>query len=77
MLNNLCNGLTRSYRKRGDNRIITPAELFDYTYDGDDYTSVSVQYETTDREVQKDKRLSDFKDNNAQLVWLVAVEKAV
>jgi putative transcriptional regulator len=77
VLNNLCNGLTRAYRKRGDNRIITPADLFDYTYDGDDYTEVSVQDETTNQEVQKDKRLKDFKGNNAQLVWLVAVEKAV
>ncbi len=37
VLNNLCNGLTRAYQRRGENRIITPADLFDYTYDGDSY----------------------------------------
>ncbi|GJD17341.1 hypothetical protein RIVM261_022970 [Rivularia sp. IAM M-261] len=39
VLNNLCNGLSRAYRKRGDNRIITHTDLLNYTYDGDEYTS--------------------------------------
>jgi Cro/C1-type HTH DNA-binding domain len=37
VLNNLCNGLTKAYRAKGESRMITPADLFDYTYDGDDY----------------------------------------
>ncbi|BDA71802.1 hypothetical protein CAL7716_059680 [Calothrix sp. PCC 7716] len=37
VLNNLCNGLSRAYYNRGDNRIITPTAKFDYTYDGDDW----------------------------------------
>ncbi|GAB1545056.1 hypothetical protein NUACC21_77320 [Scytonema sp. NUACC21] len=35
VLNSLCNGLTKAYRGRGENLIITPADLFVYTYDGD------------------------------------------
>jgi putative transcriptional regulator len=42
VLNNLCNGLTKAYRIRGDNRIITPTDLFNYTYDGDDDNPASV-----------------------------------
>jgi putative transcriptional regulator len=37
VLKNLCNGLSRAYYNRGDNRIISPTDLFDYTYDGDDW----------------------------------------
>ncbi|RUS94002.1 hypothetical protein DSM106972_094730 [Dulcicalothrix desertica PCC 7102] len=36
VLKNLCDGLSRAYRKRGDNQIIAPGDLLDYTYDGDD-----------------------------------------
>ncbi|MFQ4160508.1 MULTISPECIES: helix-turn-helix domain-containing protein [Nostocales] len=36
VLNNLCNGLTKAYRGRRENRIITPTDLLEYTYDGDD-----------------------------------------
>jgi len=45
VLNNLCNGLTRVYQRRGENRIVTPADLFDYTYDegGDRPTFTNVQ----------------------------------
>jgi len=42
VLNNLCNGLTRAYHIREENRIITPADLFDYTYDADGHYSASV-----------------------------------
>jgi DNA-binding Xre family transcriptional regulator len=35
VLNNLCNGLTKAYQAKGNERIITPGDLFDYTFDGD------------------------------------------
>ncbi|PAX57123.1 helix-turn-helix domain-containing protein [Brunnivagina elsteri] len=35
VINSLCNGLTKAYNSRGDSRIITPTDLFEYTYDGD------------------------------------------
>lgn len=66
VLNNLCNGLSRAYRKRGDNRIITPADLFDYTYDGDDYTPVASKKNTASsstiegKQVRKSNGESNF-----------------
>lgn len=33
VLNNLCNGLNLAYQARGDSRIITPDDLFDYSFD--------------------------------------------
>ncbi len=41
VLNNLCNGLTKAYRSRGEDRIITPGDLFDYTFDSDGNDSES------------------------------------
>jgi len=35
VLNRLCNGLTKAYQARGDNMIITPGDLFEYTFDDD------------------------------------------
>lgn len=42
VLNRLCNGLTRAYQARGDNKVITPGDLFAYTFDddGSDQTTV-------------------------------------
>lgn len=77
VLNNLCNGLSRAYRKRGDNRIITPADLLDYTYDGDDYTPQASKVNNASPESLEGKQ--ERKSNNErdfQVVYLV-VEKAV
>ncbi|NMF65738.1 hypothetical protein DP113_33080 (plasmid) [Brasilonema octagenarum UFV-E1] len=42
VLNNLCNGLTKAYHARGENRIITPGDLLDYTFDGNGDCPTSV-----------------------------------
>ncbi len=43
VLNRLCNGLTRAYQARGDNKVITPGDLFEYTFDDDGYDQSIVQ----------------------------------
>lgn len=37
VLNRLCNGLTRAYQARGDDKVITPGDLFEYAFDNDGY----------------------------------------
>jgi DNA-binding Xre family transcriptional regulator len=41
VLNNLCNGLTKAYRLRGEDTIITPNDLFNYTFDDGNCTDIS------------------------------------
>jgi len=53
VLNSLCNGLTRAYRARGEDRIITPCDLLDYTFDRDEKnfhieTDVTIKDKMTD-----------------------------
>ncbi len=43
VISSLCYGLTLAYRVRGDNRIITPNDLFNYTYDGDDWQPKTIE----------------------------------
>jgi DNA-binding Xre family transcriptional regulator len=50
VINNLCNGLTKAYHARGDRRIITPADLFDYNYDGDDFDPTATNEVALDRQ---------------------------
>ena len=40
VLNRLCNGLTRAYQTRGDKKVITPGDLFEYSFDNDGYDPV-------------------------------------
>jgi len=55
VLNNLCHGLTLAYHARGDNQIITPNDLFDYTYDGDNYHPIPTDTSSIDHKSSSSK----------------------
>ena len=77
VLNNLCNGLTIAYRAKGDERIITPGDLFEYTFDGGSPESVDIPSSTTD--IAKSTQLPGTDKSSkpsAQVIWLIS-EKEV
>ena len=79
VLNNLCNGLTKAYRTRGENRIITPADLFDYTYDGDDYYPTTADETALDKQVNSSEQLPSSNKgtkSSTQLIWLMLNEES-
>ena len=78
VLNNLCNGLTKAYHAKGDERIITPGDLFDYTYDGDgDPGYADIQSVTTERPKNERSHNPVKSDNtNAQVFWLLPDKEA-
>jgi len=58
VLNRLCNGLTRAYQARGDNKVITPGDLFEYTFDDDGYKGSTVQKDGSAATKQARRRVS-------------------
>ncbi len=80
VLNNLCNGLTRAYQARGENRIITPGDLLDYTFDGDGDcpTSADIQSSVEEAAVSKHSPGDSSKTAKAtyRVVWLVPNEES-
>ncbi|MCG6138569.1 MAG: helix-turn-helix transcriptional regulator [Nostoc sp. LLA-1] len=78
VLNNLCNGLTKAYYAKGYERIITPGDLFEYTYDGDgdpetaNFQSVTPEKPKNGRPYNPDKS----NNTNAQVVWLTPNKEA-
>jgi DNA-binding Xre family transcriptional regulator len=79
VLNNLCNGLTKAYRARGEDRIITPGDLFDYTFDGDGDSSTSANTQISVQKPVKDKQLSNSKgvtQASAKVVWVSSEKSA-
>lgn len=77
VLNNLCHAMTLAYRVRGDDRIITPNDLFDYTYDGDNYHPMPTDTASTEPESgsAKKHKAGSSSPNNFQIVWLVPIEE--
>jgi DNA-binding Xre family transcriptional regulator len=58
VLTALCNGLTKAYHAKGDQRIITSGDLFDYTFDHDgDSTTGDIQSKTL--ETAEDGQISN------------------
>ncbi|BAZ02726.1 hypothetical protein NIES37_67390 [Tolypothrix tenuis PCC 7101] len=78
VLNSLCNGLTKAYQATGDNRIITPGDLFDYTFDHDgDPTTGDIQAKTLEK--AEDGQISNpgkSSKTNTQVVWLTPSQEA-
>jgi len=77
VLNNLCNGLTIAYHAKGDERIITPGDLFEYTFDGGSPESIDILSSTVN--ISKSSQLPGTDKSskpNAQVVWLIS-EKEV
>jgi DNA-binding Xre family transcriptional regulator len=54
VLNNLCSALTKAYYFRGDERIITPSDLFDYTFDGLDWNPSETNIQVNEKDVIPD-----------------------
>ncbi|WP_017748011.1 helix-turn-helix domain-containing protein [Scytonema hofmannii] len=79
VINSLCNALTIAYRARGDNRSITPNDLFEYTFDGDRPSPTSISTETSVTEdtstTQQSSNFNGTTKASAQLVWLVVSEE--
>ncbi|MFN6474357.1 MAG: helix-turn-helix domain-containing protein [Nostoc sp. SerVER01] len=77
VLNSLCNGLTKAYRIKGDDRIITPGDLFDYSFDDDDPTNGDINSATTEKN-SNDPSSNSGKSSktNAQVVWLMSSEES-
>ncbi|MEC4819559.1 MAG: helix-turn-helix transcriptional regulator [Scytonema sp. PMC 1069.18] len=79
VINSLCNALTIAYRARGDNRTITPNDLFEYTFDGDDNSPTSISTETPvvgDTDISSQSRDSKGTTKaSAQLVWFMINEE--
>ncbi|MHC5819382.1 MAG: helix-turn-helix domain-containing protein [Nostoc sp.] len=73
VLNGLCNGLTKAYRIKGDERIITPGDLFDYSFDGDsDPTNGDINSATTEKNSNGSPSSSGKSaKTSAQVVWLM------
>ncbi|MEH1919774.1 helix-turn-helix domain-containing protein [Nostoc sp.] len=78
VLNSLCNGLTKAYLATGDNRVITPGDLFDYTFDHDgDPTTAEIQ-PTAVEKAENERLPSSGKSakTNTQVVWLTPNKEA-
>ncbi|MBW4428424.1 MAG: helix-turn-helix transcriptional regulator [Nostoc desertorum CM1-VF14] len=78
VLNSLCNGLTKAYLATGDNRVITPGDLFDYTFDDDgDPTTAEIQ-STAVEKAENEQLPSSGKSakTNTQVVWLTPNKEA-
>jgi DNA-binding Xre family transcriptional regulator len=78
VINSLCNALTIAYRARGDNRIITPNDLFDYTFDGNNHSPTA----TPEKAVKNETKASSQSPNSpgassacTQVIWLVVTEE--
>ncbi len=75
VLNNLCNGLTKAYRIKGDNRIITPGDLFDYSFDGDGDPVNGVNGDIHSTSTQQNSNGSSISGKsaktNTQVLWLL------
>ncbi|MEH1777100.1 helix-turn-helix domain-containing protein [Nostoc sp.] len=74
VLNGLCNGLTKAYRIKGDERIITPGDLFDYSFDGDgDPVNGDINSVTTEKNTNGSSSSSSGKSakTSAQVTWLL------
>jgi len=58
-INALCDGLNKAYHARGDLKLITPNDLFNYTFedDGNDPPAVSLQI-PTNKESNRDSSLA-------------------
>ncbi|MBE9037203.1 helix-turn-helix domain-containing protein [aff. Roholtiella sp. LEGE 12411] len=78
VLNNLCNALTKAYHAKGDERIITPGDLFDYTYDGDgDPGYADIQSVAIEKPKNRHSHNPGKSDNaNAQVFWLLPDKEA-
>ncbi|BAY29292.1 hypothetical protein NIES2107_11330 [Nostoc carneum NIES-2107] len=78
VLTALCNGLTKAYHAKGDQRIITPGDLFDYTFDHDgDPTTGDLQAKTLEK--AEDGQISNpgkSSKTNTQVVWLTPSQEA-
>lgn len=76
VLNNLCNALTKAYHARGENRIITPGDLLDYTFDDDSDCSTSANIEPSIEEAGTGKHSASDSGKTTQaiyrVVWLVS-----
>jgi DNA-binding Xre family transcriptional regulator len=72
VLNSLCNGLTKAYRIKGDERIITPGDLFDYSFDGDgDPTNGDITATTEKNSNGSSSSSGKSAKTSAQVVWLI------
>ena len=72
VLNSLCNGLTKAYQAKGDNRIIMPGDLFDYTFDSDgDPITASISHPAT-QELNNNRLPHSNKTDNSssEVIWL-------
>ncbi|WP_174711405.1 helix-turn-helix domain-containing protein [Nostoc sp. TCL240-02] len=73
----LCNGLTKAYRIKGDERIITPGDLFDYSFDGDgDPTNGDINSATTEKTSNGSSNSGKSAKTSAQVVWLMPSEES-
>jgi len=77
VLNNLCHGLTLAYRARGDSQIITPNDLFNYTYDGDNYHPLPTEASPTNSKSStlKPNSTDSGSPTNFQVIWYVPAEE--
>ncbi len=78
VLNGLCNGLTKAYHIKGDERIITPGDLFDYSFDGDgDPANGNINSVVTEKNSNGSSSSSGKSaKTNAQVVWLMPSEES-
>jgi DNA-binding Xre family transcriptional regulator len=78
VLNSLCNGLTKAYQAAGDNRIITPGDLFDYTFDDDGDPKTENIQSTALRKAENGQipNSAASAKNNTQVVWLTPNQEA-
>jgi hypothetical protein len=70
--------LTKAYLATGDNRVITPGDLFDYTFDHDgDPTTAEIQ-STALEKAGNEQLPSSGKSakTSAQVVWLTSNKEA-
>lgn len=78
VLNSLCNGLTKAYQATGENRIITPGDLFDYTFDHEgDPTTEDIQSKALQK--AENEQLSNTgkpAKPNTQVLWLTPNKEA-
>jgi DNA-binding Xre family transcriptional regulator len=58
VINNLCSALTKAYHARGENRVITPGDLFDYTFDGHHWNPTEVDIQVSVKDVAAGKKSS-------------------
>ena len=67
VLNNLCSALTKAYYFRGDERVISPSDLFDYTFDGLDWNPSETNniQEVNDKEKEKKKDKDIIEDDES------------